>query len=313
MTEKIETDGGSSESRGMRTQAEKDGLIGAALALIAFTLWGLMPVLFKAVEHVPAVEILSHRIVWSLFGVGAVLIAMGQGPLLLSIFANRKAMARLTLSTVFITVNWLLFIWAVNNDHVLQASLGYYLNPMLNVLLGVVILRERLTVAQWVAVALVVGALAAFTIGLGEVPWISITLALAFSFYGLARKTMPVGAAPGLVVETSILFAPAFVYLVYVGASGEGAFLREGIASDAILVACGVATAIPLIMFASAARKLRYATIGFCQYITPTIQLLLAVLVYGEAFTDAHATTFALIWIGIAIYTFETMRTRGRD
>lgn len=287
-------------------------LVGVAFGLGAFCLWGLMPVLFKSMQHVPPVEILSHRIVWSLLGVGGILILAGQGPTLLTVLANRKAMSRLLLSTTVITVNWLLFIWAVNNGHVLQASLGYYLNPMLNVLLGVVILKERLTRAQWLAVVLVIGALAAFTIGLGEFPWISVTLALAFSIYGLARKTMPVGAAEGLAIETSILFPAAFAYLIYLGWTGEGHFLTEGWEMNLLLIGAGVATAIPLVMFAAAARRLRYATVGFLQYITPTIQFMLAVLIYGETFTDAHVMTFALIWVGIAIYTFETMRTRKR-
>lgn len=302
----------SAEPPSMLTPPDRTAVTGVLLGLAAFGLWGLMPVLFKAMQDVPAPEILAHRVVWSLVGVGSVLAVAGQGPALLTILGNRKAMSRLALSTIFITVNWLLFIWAVNNGHVLQASLGYYLNPMLNVLLGVMILKERLTRLQWLAVALVIGALAAFTIGLGEFPWISVTLGLAFSFYGLARKTMPVGAAQGLVIETMILFIPAFAYLTYLGWIGEGHFLAGSWSMNGLLFCAGAATAIPLIMFASAARRLRYATVGFLQYITPTIQFLLAVIFYGEVFTDAHVMTFVMIWIGIAVYSVETMRTRKR-
>jgi chloramphenicol-sensitive protein RarD len=284
---------------------------GVLMALAAFGAWGFMPVLFKAMQQVPPQEILAHRVVWTMLGVGLALVVVGQGRVLAAIVTNRRLMARLAVSTVFITTNWLLFIWAVNNNHMLQASLGYYINPILNVLLGVVVLKERLSVLQWLAVGLVAAALLAFTSGLGVFPWISVVLGMAFALYGLARKTMPVGAAPGLAIETLILFVPAAVYLIYLGANGEGAFLSGPLTLDLLLIAAGVATAIPLILFAGAARRLKYATVGFFQYITPTLQFLLAVYVYGEAFTDAHVLTFVLIWIGIGIYTLDTMRRRG--
>ncbi len=284
---------------------------GVLMALTAFGAWGFMPVLFKAMQHVPPQEILAHRVVWTMIGVGTVLFFAGQGRVLIAIVTSRTLMLRLAVSTIFITVNWLLFIWAVNNNHMLQASLGYYINPILNVLLGVIVLKERLSVLQWLAVGLVAAALLAFTSGLGVFPWISVVLGMAFALYGLARKTMPVGAAPGLAIETLILFVPAAGYLIWLGAAGEGAFLSGPLTLDLLLIAAGVATAIPLILFAGAARRLKYATVGFFQYITPTLQFLLAVYVYGEAFTDAHVLTFVLIWIGIGIYTLDTMRRRG--
>lgn len=287
-------------------------MAGLALALVTFVLWGAMPALFKAMQEVPATEILAHRVIWALASVGGMLLLAGQGRQLLTILGNRNSMIRLAFSTVFITVNWLVFIWAVNSNHMLQASLGYYINPMMNVVLGAVVLKERLTWLQWSAVALVIAALGAFTVGLGEFPWISIVVGAAFSLYGFCRKTMPVAAAQGFVVETLILFPAAALYALYLLWAGESHFLAGSWKLNLLLIGSGIATAIPLVMFAAAARRMRYATLGFLQYITPTLQFVLAVVVYGEVFTQTHVATFVMIWIGIGMYTFESMRGRKR-
>lgn len=290
---------------------DRTALIGGLSALGAFGLWGFLPVYFKYMEAVPPVEILAHRIVWSVFFVGIALIFTKRWVEVGAILKNRRLVFWLLVSSVLLSCNWLLYIWAVTNEQMLQGSLGYYINPLVNVVLGVVLLSERLSKLQWVAVGLSMIGVSVLAVGLGEFPWIAVTLALLFGFYGYVRKTAPVGAAAGLFVETLVVVVPAFIYLIYLAWNGAGAFGAYTVSYDLLLVFAGIVTAVPLILFASAARRLRYATVGFFQYLAPTLQFLLAVLVYGEAFTDAHKITFALIWTALAIYSFDVWRTRN--
>ncbi len=217
---------------------------------------------------------------------------------------------RLAVATVLLSGNWLLFIWAVTNEHILQGSLGYYINPLLNVLLGVLLLKENLTVPQWLAIGLSAAGVLVLTFGLGAFPWIAVGLAMLFSLYGYVRKTTPVGAAPGLLIEALILLLPALAYLLYLHVDGTGAFGRYGWAYDLKIAAAGVITAVPLMLFTAAALRLRYATVGVFQNVTPTLQFLVGVFLYGEIFTTSHAITFGLIWIALAIYTTDTLRRR---
>jgi len=263
-------------------------------------------------HDISAVEILAHRIVWSVLLVGIMLRLTGRWPEVLAILGNMKLVLWLCVSAILLSGNWTLFIWAVTNNHMLEGSLGYYINPLLNVVLGVLLLGERLTPLQWVSVALSAVAVTVMAVGLGAFPWIAICLALLFGFYGYVRKTKPVGAASGLFVETLVVFIPALVYLIYMAKTGQGALGQVSRSYDLMLVLAGVVTATPLILFAAAARRLRYATVGFIQYLTPTIQFLLAVLVYGETFTKVHMITFGLIWAALAIYSIDVWRDRGR-
>lgn len=291
---------------------DRAGLIGGLCALGAFGTWGFLPVYFKYMQDVPAVEILAHRIVWSVLLVGVMLWILGRWGEVLAILENRRLMLWLCVSSLLLSCNWTLYIWAVTNGFILQGSLGYYINPLVNVVLGVLLLGERLSRAQWIAVALSLAGVIVMAVGLGAFPWIAVTLALLFGFYGYVRKTLPVGAAPGLFVETLVVLIPAVIYLLYLGWQDEGAFGTVSIGYDFLLFFAGLVTAAPLIMFAAAARRLRYATVGFFQYIAPTLQFLLAVLVYEETFTDVHKMTFALIWTALAIYSFDTFRRRAR-
>ncbi|MEQ8322623.1 MAG: EamA family transporter RarD [Rhodospirillales bacterium] len=291
---------------------DRAGLIGGLCALGAFGTWGFLPVYFKYMQEVSPLEILAHRIVWSTLLVGVMLRLLGRWPEIIAILENKRLLLWLCLSSILLSCNWMLFIWAVTNGFMLEGSLGYYINPLVNVLLGVVLLGERLTKAQWLAVALSLGGVTVLAVGLGAFPWIAVSLALLFGFYGYVRKTAPVGAATGLFVETLVVLIPAILYLVYIAWQGTGAMGTISLGYDFLLVFAGVVTAAPLIMFTAAARRLRYATVGFFQYLAPTLQFLLAVLVYGEAFTDTHKITFALIWTALAIYSADTFLGRRK-
>lgn len=293
-------------------EREREGLIGGLCALGAFGTWGFLPIYFKIMHEVSAFEILAHRIVWSVVLVGLFLVIIGRWQEVLAVLRDRRLVFWLCVSATLLSLNWLLFIWAVTHDQMLQGSLGYYINPLVNVVLGVLLLGERLTKPQWIAVLLSILGVIALATGVGEFPWIAVTLGLLFGFYGYVRKTAPVGAAAGLFVETLVVIVPAAVYLVYLAAIGEGAFRTVSLGYDVLLIMAGIVTAVPLILFSAAARRLRYATVGFFQYLAPTLQFILAVAVYGEAFTDAHKITFALIWLALAIYSFDVWRTRKK-
>ncbi len=287
-----------------------DAAVGSLCALGAFGFWGFMPVYFKAVEAVPPLEILAHRVVWSVVLVGGGLFLLGKGPEVTRALRNTALLKRLTVATLLLSGNWLLFIWAVTNEHILQGSLGYYINPLLNVLLGVALLKERLSIPQWTAIGLSAMGVLVLTFGLGAFPWIAIGLAMLFSLYGYVRKTTPIGAAPGLLIETLILLLPAVGYLLYLHMTGDGAFGQYGWVFDLKIAAAGIITAVPLVLFAAAALRLRYATVGVFQNITPTLHFLVGVFLYGEIFTTSHAITFGLIWVALAIYTTDTLRRR---
>jgi len=299
------------DAGGLIPRPDRAALIGGLSAVGAFGAWGFLPVYFKYMQDVPPLEILAHRIVWSVVLVGIMLRVIGRWAEVLTILESKRLMMWLCVSSILLACNWTLFIWAVTNDHLLQGSLGYYINPLVNVVLGVLLLGEKLTRAQWIAVSLSFGGVIVMAVGLGAFPWIAVTLALLFGFYGYVRKTLPVGAAPGLFVETLVVLIPAILYLLYLAWQGKGALGTVSLGYDFMLVLAGIVTAAPLIMFAAAARRLRYATVGFFQYLAPTLQFLLAVLVYGEAFTDTHKITFALIWVALAIYSVDTFRKRG--
>lgn len=286
-------------------------LAGAGYALGAFGLWGAFPLYFKAVAAVPAPEVLAHRVVWSVFWVALLLFAVRQWPAVRAALGRRRTLGMLTLSSLLIAGNWLIFIWAVAHDRVLEASLGYFITPLVSVLLGRLVLAERLDRLQWLAVALAALGVAWTLVGLGALPWVSLGLAATFGSYGLARKVIDVGAIPGLFVETLVIGPLALAWLLWLGWHGAGAFGAGGVGFDLLLVAAGLVTATPLILFAQAARRLRLASVGLFQYIVPTAQMLLAVLAFGEAFTPDHAVTFGLIWAGLALYTASAWRGRG--
>lgn len=291
-----------------QTDPERTAQVGAAYALGAFGIWGFVPIYFKAVAEVPLLEMLAHRTLWSMLFVGAIIIIVGRRNAVRVQLWNRRLLAKLFGTAGILVVNWLIFIWAITNGQVLQSSLGYYINPLVNVLLGYLFLGERLNGVQMGAVALAGIGVAIPVVGLGEFPWIALSLAGTFGIYGLLRKSTDTDAVTGLFIETVLLTPVALVFLVYWNIAGGAVFTERGLGLDALVVASGVATALPLILFTQAAQRLRLGTVGFFQYLAPTCHFALAVFVYGEDFTPHHLATFALIWTAIAIYTTNTVR-----
>ncbi|QXG40632.1 EamA family transporter RarD [Pseudomonas viridiflava] len=278
---------------------------GYILGLSAYTIWGLFPIYFKAIAAVPAIEIIIHRVLWSaLFG-SIVLMFWKHPGWWRELRDNPKRLAVLALSGSLIAANWIVYVWAVNNGRMVEASLGYYINPLVNVLLGMVLLGERLRRLQWLAVGFAAAGVAQQVWQVGNLPWVSLVLPLTFGFYGLIRKKAPVAALPGLVVETWMLVPLALIWL----ALNPGALSAQAefwTTSQAIwLAAAGPVTLIPLVCFNAAARHLPYTTLGFLQYLAPTLVLLLAVLLYDEHMNASTIVTFACIWAGLAIYSID--------
>lgn len=278
---------------------------GYILGLSAYIIWGLFPIYFKAIAAVPAIEIIIHRVLWSaLFG-SIVLMFWKHPGWWRELRDNPKRLAVLALSGSLIAANWIVYVWAVNNGRMVEASLGYYINPLVNVLLGMVLLGERLRRLQWLAVGLAAAGVAQQVWQVGNLPWVSLVLPLTFGFYGLIRKKAPVAALPGLVVETWMLVPLALIWL----ALNPGALSAQAefwTTSQALwLAAAGPVTLIPLVCFNAAARHLPYTTLGFLQYLAPTLVLLLAVLLYDEHMNASTIVTFACIWAGLAIYSID--------
>ena len=281
-------------------------LRGFAAALAAYLAWGFFPVYFKALKAVPAPEILCHRIVWSVAFLAVIVTVQRRWREFAAAFRGR-GLRVFVVTTLLISLNWLLYIWAVNAGRILEASLGYFVNPLVNVVLGVLFLHERLTRLQRAAVALALVGVLVLVVRAGIFPWVSIVLALSFGLYGFARKKARIDAVVGLLVETALLAPAALAWLSWLGARGEGAFGASG-GTTALLALAGLVTALPLIGFAVGMRTLRLSTMGLIQYITPTMQFLLAVALYRERFTSAHAVAFGFIWASLALYSFEAVR-----
>ncbi len=281
---------------------------GTAAAVAAFLMWGLFPLYWKMLAAVPALEVVAHRTAWGLVAVAAWVTLRGRWEDARAIASRPGTILRLAGSAVLIGLNWLLYIWAVVHGHVVEASLGYYVNPLVNVLLGVLVLRERLGRAQQIAVALAAAGVAVLTLGHGRLPWIALALAISFGLYGLARKTVGADAVVGLLWETGILAPAAVGYLVALELRGSGAFGPSDPGTSALLALGGPVTAVPLVLFALGARALPLSTVGLLQYLSPTMQFLLAVLVFREPFTLAHAAAFACIWAALAVLTWDLRR-----
>lgn len=284
---------------------------GLVQALGAYGIWGVLPIFFFALKGVGAGEVVAGRVLWSLGLLAIVILALGRMPAIVAALRSRRAMGLLAASAALISVNWLVYIWAVQNGHVLEGSLGYFLNPLVNVLLGVVLLREKLGRAQMVAVGLAGIGVAVLAFGAGQGIWISLTLAFSFGFYGLVRKVAPVGALEGLTLETAILAPFGLGYLYWLSTHGGLEFGNEALATT-LLVLSGVVTAVPLLLFAGAARRLPYSTLGLLQYLAPTMQFVLAITYFGERVTTAHLICFALIWTGLAIYAADGLLAARR-
>lgn len=281
---------------------------GTVAAVAAFLLWGLFPLYWKMLASVPAVEVVAHRTAWGCVAVAAWVTLRGRWADARAVASRPGTIARLAGSAVLIALNWLLYVWAVVHDQVVEASLGYFINPLVNVLLGVLVLGERLSRAQRVAVALAAAGVGILTLGHGRLPWIALALAVSFGLYGLARKTVGADAVVGLLWETGLMAPLAVAWLASLEARGTAAFGAAQPGVSALLALGGAVTAVPLVLFAQGARSLPLSTVGLLQYLSPSIQFLLAVLVFREPFTAAHAATFACIWAALGVLTWDLRR-----
>lgn len=297
----------------MTTQTEQhtshaEAGTGLLYGVVAYLIWGSFPVYFKAFGSVPALQIVSHRIVWSVVFLMLLSLRPGRWNDLRMAVTDRRSLLILVSTAILIATNWLVFIIAVGHGQVLQSSLGYFITPFVSVLLGRVFLKEQLRRLQLVALLLAAIGVITLTLRYGSIPWTALILAATFGSYGLLRKVVTTDALAGLTVETILLAPFAVAYLLFANWAGDGAFLAGGLTIDLLLMSAGVVTAVPLLLFAAAARRLRLATIGFLQYITPTMHFLLAVVVYNEPFSSAHLTSFVCIWMGLVCYSWDAWR-----
>ena len=288
--------------------AQRRARAGVLYGLAAYGLWGVMPVYFKWLKAVPSIDIVAHRIVWSLIVlILLVTVARAWGQIRQAI-RSRKALAMLFVTALLIGTNWLLYVYAINSGHILAGSLGYYLNPLANILLGRFILNERLNKMQWAAVGIAAAGIAVLAAGALGTLWISLTLCFSFATYGLLRKIIHVESLAGLTIETSLLFPIALGWLLLGGAVGQP--MGSGGQETFLLMAAGVVSTVPLLCFTAAARRLAYSTVGMLQFLAPTLQFLLAVAVYDEPFTAAHGFAFGCIWTALALYVSAIIRDR---
>lgn len=284
------------------TREARNGLLGI---IGAFLIWGLLPLYLHAMHAVPALQIMSHRLVWCCVFVLGWLAIRGQLGGVRTALADRGTVLRLCASAILISINWITYVWGVNNGHVIEASLGYFINPLVNVLLGVAVLSERLNRAQWTAVAIAAAGVVWLTVQAGRLPWIALTLAASFGTYGLIRKVVKVDSITGLATETLLIAPLGLAYLLWSEHTGQGTLGHAPGWLDAMLIGGGIVTAVPLALFAYGARRIPYSTVGLVQYIGPTIQLLLGVFLFGEPFSGARLIGFVLIWTALAIYAVD--------
>jgi chloramphenicol-sensitive protein RarD len=278
---------------------------GMLYACLAYLCWGLFPLYFKSVKAVPALEILLNRMVWSMVFMSVILLIKNHWHWLRGAIHNRRIVGLSALSASTLAINWFLYIWAVNAGHVVDASLGYFINPLVNVLIGAVFLRERLRLGQWVAIAVAFIGVAWLTWQAGALPWIGLVLAVTFASYGLLRKTAALGALEGLAMETALLSPFALIALFVMAANGQNSLMEGDWTTSALLIASGPITAIPLLLFAAGARRIPFSTLGILQYIGPTGQLLLGVFLYHEPFPAIKIAGYAAIWSALFIYSLE--------
>jgi chloramphenicol-sensitive protein RarD len=288
--------------------------------LAAYSIWGLFPLYFPLLRPSGGLEIVAHRVLWSLLFIALLLTVLRRWSHVRALLTDRRRLLVLAGAAVLIAVNWLVFVYGVNSGHVVETSLGYFINPLMSVLLGVVVFGERLRSLQWVAVGIAAVAVAVLTVDYGRPPWIALSLALTFALYGLMKKIVRVEAAPGLFVETLLVAVPAMVVLALLHADGTARFadgppcFDDGAAPPAaLLVGSGIATAIPLLLFAAAARRIPLSTIGLLQYLTPLMQLAIGVFVYDEPMPSARLAGFAIVWVALAVFTADMLRHARAD
>lgn len=285
---------------------------GIYYAIAAFVMWGLVPVYFKAVDDVPAFEVLAHRVVWSVVFLGLFLFVKGKLSELTTLKNSPKILLSLGLSALVISINWLVFIWAVSEQRIVETTLGYFINPLINIVFGFFLFSERLRFLQWIAVAIATMAVLYQIILIGELPWVALTLATSFSIYSVLRKKIPIDSITGLLVETLWLFPMALVYMIWVSSQNNFVLLNGSTDTQMLLLAAGLVTSLPLIAFAAGARRLSLTMVGLLQYIGPSIAFLIAVFYYNEPMDENRLITFVMIWIALAIFSVEGLLVQRR-
>ncbi|MGE5632960.1 MAG: EamA family transporter RarD [Caulobacteraceae bacterium] len=291
------------EKQGKRQ--DKRSISGVFYGAIAYTAWGFLPIYWKFLKEIPADEILAHRIFWSFLFVGGILLFKNNLGVLLETLKDRKNATYVLLCAVLISVNWGTYIWAVNSGNILQSSMGYYINPLMVILLGMTVLKEKLNALQYVSIGFAAIGVAVITIQFGRVPWIALILAVSFALYGLFKKLLNAESLVGLALETTALMPQALGYILFKLFSGQSALYSVSLSTLVLLLFSGVATATPLLWFAMGTVRVKLSTMGFLQYISPTISLFIGIFIYGEKFTSAHMLSFAFIWVGLVIYSFS--------
>jgi chloramphenicol-sensitive protein RarD len=278
---------------------------GILKGIIAYSLWGVFPIYWKMLHQVPAVQVIGNRIVWSFLLLAGVLLFTSQWTAFRTAAASSRIVGIYSIAGVLLTINWLVYVWGVNSGFIVETSLGYFINPLVSVLLGVLFLHERLRTTQWIPIGIAAAGVAYLTVAYGRLPWIALTLALSFGFYGLVKKLAPLGSLYGLTLETGIVFPAALIYLIFVGLRRSGAFLQDSPQTTLLLICAGPVTTIPLLLFASAAKEIPLAIIGLLQYIAPTLQFLIGVFIYKEPFDRSLLIGFIIIWIALILFWVE--------
>jgi chloramphenicol-sensitive protein RarD len=277
---------------------------GILFGIGAYVFWGFFPIYWKLLHHVPAIQLIGHRIAWSFLLLIMIILFTRQWADFRTTL-NVKVLRLYTIAALLIGVNWFLYVWAVNANFIVETSLGYFINPLLSVLMGVIFLKERLRIAQWMPVILAAIGVTYLTFVYGRLPYIALSLALSFGLYGLVKKLSPLGSLYGLAIETGILFLPALAYLAVMQANNTAAFLNTGIPSDLLMIGAGLVTTIPLLMFASAARSTPLWVVGLLQYIAPTLQFLIGIFIYKEPFSPHQLIGFGIVWVALLVFLAE--------
>jgi len=279
---------------------------GVLYGIGAYALWGLFPLYWKQLHQVPALEVIGHRISWSFILLIIYVVATNQWKDFRSVAFKPKTIGIYSIAAVLLSLNWLIYVWGVNSGFIVETSLGYFINPLISVLLGVIFLRERLRPLQWFPVGIATIGVGYLTIVYGRPPWIALSLAFSFGLYGFVKKLSPLGSLYGLTLETGIVFPIALIYLVFIGFTGSGAFLNDGGRVDLFLIGAGIVTTIPLLMFASAAKQIPLTIVGLLQYFAPSLQFLIGIFVYKEPFAHSHLIGFGIVWFALIIFAVES-------
>jgi len=285
-----------------------DAIRGFGFAMPAYLFWGILPLYMKALAHIPAFEVIAHRIFWSVPVAGIVLLALGRMGDVRAAFRNPRTIAMASLTATLVTINWGTYVWAIGAGHSLDAALGYFINPLFSIALGAILLKEKLAPTQIAAICLAAIAVIILTVEAGTLPWVALSLTFSWGFYAFFRKTLPVGANQGFFIEVLLLCIPATLYIIYLEARGEGHFYQTGLSDTALLLGCGLVTALPLMIFANGAKLLKMSTIGIMQYIVPTMVFLIAVFLFKEPFGTPQLIAFSLIWAGLVLYSWSLLR-----